>query len=151
MKKKTKKYIIIGSITLGVIILGLLFYFLVYPVFVTIEKNEELPPNFTIIKEANFIPSGGHKGEGKAILLDDGEGNLILRFEDFDTTNGPNLHIYLSEDLQANNFIDLGKIKATKGNVNYDIPDDIPIEQLDKVLVWCVPFGVLFTYADFDV
>ena len=72
----------------------------------------------------------------------------ILRFEDFETINGPELHIYLSSELGDERFIDLGKIKATKGNVNYDIPAGIDTSKYNKVLVWCKPFSVLFSYAE---
>jgi len=43
-----------------------------------------------------------------------------------------------------------GKIKGTKGNVNYEIDRGVDLEKYDKVLVWCVPFGVLFSYADLE-
>ena len=66
----------------------------------------------------------------------------------YETINGPNLHIYLSADLEANDYIDLGKIKATKGNVNYMVDHSIDTEKYNKVLVWCVPFQVLFSYAE---
>jgi len=46
--------------------------------------------------------------------------------------------------------IDLGEIKATKGNVNYDIPEGTDLEKYNKVLVWCVPFRVLFSYSDLN-
>ena len=45
-------------------------------------------------------------------------------------------------------MIDLGIIKATKGNVNYEIPQDIDTTKYNKVLVWCKPFKVLFSYAE---
>jgi hypothetical protein len=55
----------------------------------------------------------------------------------------------LATDRSASDYIDLGKIKATKGNVNYGIPSDVDLEKYDTVLVWCVPFEVLFSYAEF--
>lgn len=79
------------------------------------------------------------------------EQTQILRFEDFETVNGPNLHIYLATNLQADDFIDLGEIKATKGSVNYTLPSDVDLVKYNKVLVWCVPFKVLFSYADLDL
>ena len=88
-----------------------------------------------------------HEVKGRAVLISIDQ-QKILRFEDFETVNGPNLHIYLSEDLEANNYVDLGKIKATKGNVNYNVDSSVDLEKYDKVLVWCVPFKVLFSYAE---
>ena len=88
-----------------------------------------------------------HEVAGKALLISSG-GGKILRFEDFETVNGPNLHIYLSTDLGDDDYIDLGEIRATKGNVNYEIDPAIDIQKYNKVLVWCVPFRVLFSYAE---
>ena len=62
--------------------------------------------------------------------------------------NGPDLHIYLSADLDAKDYVDLGAIKATKGNVNYDVPAATDTEKYRYVLVWCEPFRVLFGYAE---
>ena len=44
-------------------------------------------------------------------------------------------------------FIDLGLIKGTEGSINYDLPEEVNIEDYPYVLHWCVPFSVLFNYA----
>ena len=106
-------------------------------------------PLAKIISEGAFVESAHHVN-GKALIIEEEDGSKILRFEDFDTINGPNLHIYLSNSLGNDDFIDLGNIRATKGNVNYDVPQGTDLEKYDKVLVWCVPFGVLFSYSDLE-
>lgn len=111
-----------------------------------VEMMEPKDSEANLLSQAFFKPRA-HGVEGKALLIEDGP-DIILRFEDFETINGPNLHIYLSSDLGSSDFIDLGEIKATKGNVNYDIPLGTDLTKYDKVLVWCVPFKVLFSYAD---
>ena len=130
-------------------------WYLVSPAFKVVEINEESP---LIAKEGialqasaqgNFIASA-HDVTGKAFLIPQ-DGNKILRFENFETINGPDLHIYLSKDLGGEDYIDLGKIKATRGNVNYDVPSDIDITKYNKVLVWCAPFKVLFSYAELEL
>ena len=113
-----------------------------------VEMVEEMPTGVTIISQGDFKPRA-HDVEGKALLIDQ-NGKKILRFEDFDTINGPNLHIYLSTELGIGDSIDLGKIKATKGNVNYEIPEGVDTDKYNKVLVWCVPFKVLFSYSEFE-
>ena len=50
--------------------------------------------------------------------------------------------------LRSKGYIDLGKIKATKDNVNYDVPESVDTNKYNKVLVWFVPFRVLFSYAE---
>lgn len=116
---------------------------------VVVEKSEVMPESLTgIIAQGDFKPRA-HEVEGRVLLIDTGE-KTILRFEDFNTINGPSLHIYLSSSLSVSDSIDLGKIKATKGNVNYEIDTAIDTQKYNKVLVWCVPFRVLFSYAELN-
>lgn len=145
-----------------VIILPIAWY-LLSPLFISIEldeaspleqpieqeqaaENREIMEPPKILLEGNFIPSA-HEVSGKALVIDTSQGK-VLRFEDFETVNGPDLFIYLSSDLDSEDFIDLGRIKATKGNVNYQLPDDVDLERYNKVLVWCRAFRVLFNYAE---
>jgi len=107
--------------------------------------DDSMPSAPKLISQGNFQPRA-HAVEGKALLISK-NGDKILRFEDFETINGPELHIYLSSELGNDDFIDLGKIKATKGNVNYDIPPETDLSKYNNILVWCKPFGVLFSYA----
>ena len=106
-------------------------------------------PSAKIISEGTFVESAHHV-EGKALVIEKTSGSKVLRFENFDTINGPKLNIYLSNSLGNGDFVDLGGIKATKGNVNYDIPPGTDLEKYDKVLVWRVPFGVLFSYSELE-
>jgi hypothetical protein len=140
MKKKTT------SIILVAIVVMVIAFYLLSPLFIVKEMNDSTPQG-NAISQSNFI-ADKHEVSGKAILINQNNLNY-LRFENFETVNGPNLHIYLATDTSGEDFIDLGKIKATKGNVNYEIPVGTDIEKYDTVLVWCVPFKVLFSYAEF--
>ncbi|GEM_PF-971789 len=88
-----------------------------------------------------------HEVKGKVLLIEDQE-KQILRFEDFETINGPDLRIYLSSTLGIEDSIDLGAIQGTKGNVNYSLPGTIDISKYRYVLVWCRAFRVLFSYTE---
>ena len=99
-----------------------------------------------LVAEANFVASA-HDVQGKAVLINTGNKNIV-RFEDFNSINGPDLRIYLSKDLKSTDYIDLGPIKANKGNVNYDVPAGVDVSKYNKVLVWCRAFSVLFSYAE---
>lgn len=88
----------------------------------------------------------GHSATGNIRVVETPE-EKIIRYEDYDGTNGPDLKIYLSKDLDANDFIDLGPSRANKGNVNYSVPLDVDIDAYQYVLTWCEAFGVLFDYA----
>jgi len=47
---------------------------------------------------------------------------LNLALIDFNTSNGPDLHVYLSQEAEPIHFIELGKLKSTAGNQVYVIP-----------------------------
>ncbi|HSD04393.1 MAG TPA: DM13 domain-containing protein [Nitrosopumilaceae archaeon] len=86
------------------------------------------------------------KGMAKIITLDDGSD--VLRLEDFRSTNGPDLYVYLATDETASDFVNLGRLKANIGNQNYNIPEGTDLSKYDSVLVWCKQFSVLFGKAE---
>ncbi len=96
---------------------------------------------------ANVFGTTGHSGSGTVRLIDTKSGT-VLRYENFKTINGPDLYVYLAKDLDAKEYINLGTLKATEGNVNYDIPSGVNARDYRYALVWCKLFGVLFNYAD---
>jgi hypothetical protein len=72
-----------------------------------------------------------------------------LRLEDFKSTNGPDLYVYLSTDKgAATDFVNLGRLKGNIGNQNYDIPKRTDLSKYDTVLIWCRAFSVLFGSAE---
>ncbi len=89
----------------------------------------------------------GHPASGQMRIIETQEGT-VLRFEDFETINGPQLRLYLAKDLRANDYIDLGPIRGTKGEINYLVPEGVDISEYRYVMHWCEPFRVLFNYVD---
>ena len=118
------------------------------------EINEEMSKfmdnlSFTRNLEGTFIGVGDgiHNVDGIAKILTLVDGSKILRLENFKSTNGPDLHVYLSTDKMASHFIDLGRLKGNIGNQNYQIPVDIDLSKYNNVLIWCKAFSVLFGNA----
>ena len=96
-----------------------------------------------------------HKAEGTATIYDSGDGERILRLENFRSTNGPELHVLLTENTEArtfgdvgDNYVDLGRLKGNVGNQNYTIPEDVNLDDYGTVVIYCVPFHVVFSTAD---
>lgn len=89
----------------------------------------------------------GHRATGNVRIVETPE-EKIVRFEDYNGTNGPDLRIYLASDLEASEFVDLGPSRANKGNINYSVPLDVNVSDYPYVLTWCRAFGVLFDYAE---
>lgn len=112
------------------------------------EKSDAMPTSqSTVIAQADMI-ARAHDVEGEALLVTSGDENF-LRFENLKTINGPDLRIYLSSGLSADDIVDLGPIRATEGNVNYAIPAGTDLSKYKNVMIWCRTFGVLFSYAQF--
>jgi lipopolysaccharide export LptBFGC system permease protein LptF len=111
-----------------------------------ISQNREENKNL-IIGDFVGVNDGIHNAEGKAKILALSDGSQILRLEDFKSTNGPDVHLYLSTDKQASDFIDLGRLKANNGNQNYQIPINADFNKYKYVLIWYQPFSVLFGSA----
>lgn len=94
-----------------------------------------------------------HRGTGTATIYELEDGSTLLRFEDFEVTNGPDLHVYLvphdnptsSEDLTG--YVDLGSLKGNIGDQNYEIPEGVDISEFGSVVIYCVPFHVFFSIA----
>lgn len=96
-----------------------------------------------------------HKGTGQAALYALPDGRHLVRFEDFRTTNGPDLVVYLAKhpsptsaaDVVDNGYLSLGDLKGNVGAQNYDVPAGVAVEEYGSVVIWCELFGVLFSPA----
>jgi len=133
------------------IILAVAYYGL-SPLFIDIVFDEEFPgmenaesPTQTLAT-ASIVDTPTHPAEGSAKIVRVADAHY-LRYEDFKTLNGPDLYVYLAKDIEAKEFVDLGELRATEGNVNYEIPAGVNPEEYPYALIWCKQFGVLFNSA----
>ena len=96
-----------------------------------------------------------HQGSGTATIYELEDGSHVLRFEDFEVTNGPDLHVLISEtdtitsseDLNAAGYVDLGKLKGNVGNQNYELPAGFAVDGPVTITIYCDPFHVVFATA----
>jgi hypothetical protein len=80
----------------------------------------------------------------------------VLRFENFDIENGPDLKLYLlpGQDRRApdDDALYFGDLKGNVGDQTYEIPADYEVTPGPwTVLVWCEAFTVEFVAASFAV
>ena len=95
-----------------------------------------------------------HRTTGSARVLRLPDGSHVLRLEDLDTSNGPDLRVYLSE-LPSNlgwrdygeRYVELGKLKGNRGDQNYRIPAGTDVSKYKSLVIWCVRFKVGFGVA----
>ncbi len=164
---KAKKILIAVTVIVG----GGIAYYLISPLFITIRLDEPKipvavepvvteieqqkeqpaettpePPRITETAKIPIVGAPGHPASGVVFVVDV-NGKKHLRYEDLKTINGPDIYVYLSKDLEAKEFVNLGRVRATEGNVNYDIPPDVDPKEYPYAMTWCKMFGVLFNSA----
>lgn len=96
-----------------------------------------------------------HPTEGTATIYRLGNGSRVLRFTNFSTSNGPNVHVYMlaaddakdSASVLHDGFVDLGPIKGNIGNQNYALGSEVDLSKYRAVSVWCKRFQVNFGTA----
>jgi len=111
-------------------------------------ENQE-PSVVTSTAQGPFtiIDTPGHNASGVIRVIDTPSEGSLVRYENYKGTNGPDLYVYLAKDLDATDFVSLGKAKGNQGNINYTVPEDVDLDDYKYVMTWCRAFGVLFDYA----
>jgi hypothetical protein len=107
-----------------------------------------------LLAEGNFH-NGAHETKGVASIFQLPDGKRVLRLSRFETSNGPDVNIYLvaaadamdNDTVKNAGFISLGSIKGTKGDQNYDLPAGFDLKKYRAVTVWCKRFSVNFGTA----
>lgn len=115
--------------------------------------DEPLPPAAAAPLLSGTFHSNAHPTRGTA-TVHRGGGETVLRFTDFETSDGPDVRIYLvaSDDVAGETdlrrgFVDLGALKGNVGDQNYLIPAATDLSIYRAVSVWCRRFGVNFGAA----
>jgi hypothetical protein len=96
-----------------------------------------------------------HNGRGNAYIFRLPDGRLILRFERFRVTNGPNLYVYLSahskpvnsHDLHVYGAFEVAPLKGNIGPQNYELPATLDLARYKSVAIYCRRFSVVFARA----
>jgi Electron transfer DM13 len=96
-----------------------------------------------------------HETQGVATIYELPDGQRILRFTEFATSNGPDVRVYLvaADDATDNDtvtragFIEVTPIKGNQGDQNYTLPADLDLTRYRAVTIWCHRFGVNFGTA----
>lgn len=163
------------ALNLGVLIVaGVVFvilWFEPHKLFIEETLNEALPtaettsagrsPNSSEDKAADpkVLASGSfssleHETTGNASIVEIADGRRFLRLEDLSTSNGPDLRVYLSEVPASDDwyaygerYVDLGELKANRGDQNYEIPKGLDLSRFESAVIWCRRFTVGFGVA----
>ncbi|ULE34556.1 DM13 domain-containing protein [Mycobacterium sp. IDR2000157661] len=111
----------------------------------------------TVVGEGTFV-GHEHATTGVAKLLRLPDGSHVVRVENLDTSDGPDLIVLLADApvvdgpdggkaFTAGRYVNLGKLKGNRGSANYPVPADVDVTGLTSVGIWCDRFDVSFGAA----
>ncbi|MBB6434469.1 DM13 domain-containing protein [Streptomyces candidus] len=120
------------------------------------EKPAAVGP--VAVSAGNLI-SHEHETSGSVRVLRLPDGSRTLRFENLETSNGPDLRVVLSDAkvvegkagwhvFDDNAYTTLAKLKGNKGSQNYALPADLDLDRYRSVSIWCDRFDVSFGAAE---
>ncbi|MET9956499.1 DM13 domain-containing protein [Streptomyces sp. NPDC006339] len=115
------------------------------------------PAGPTTVAQGTFI-SHEHTTSGAVKVVRLADGTHTLRLEGLDTSNGPDLRVWLSDApvregkagwgvFDDGRYVDLAKLKGNKGDQNYPLPADVDWSTYTSVSIWCDRFDVSFGAA----
>jgi hypothetical protein len=159
-----------GTWIIGLAVVGSIGWYAFRPELLFVRKtvNESLP---VAAAQATTSSSGravattalvsgqfnsvAHETKGSATIYRLDNGSRVLRLTEFTTSNGPDVRVYLvaardaadDETVTKAGFVELGVLKGTDGNQNYEVPADLDLEKYRAVTIWCRRFGVNFGTA----
>jgi len=153
-----KRQIVVG---VGIVTAAIAWYaFRPELLFINKQVNDQFPTGSSVASGPMSLAKGNfkslaHETKGLATVYRLADGKQTLRLTQFETSNGPDVHVYLtaaeiekgSDAVKAAGFIDLGSMKGNQGDQNYDIPADVDLSKYKSVSIWCARFGVNFGFA----
>jgi hypothetical protein len=127
------------------------------------EETEETEDELKRVElaAAEFIDAE-HGTSGRAVIYLRDDGSRYLRFEGFETSNGPDVHVWITDQdsggdcegcsdswgiYDDGDYVKLGELKGNIGDQNYEIPTDADLTDMRSVVIWCDRFNVAFGTA----
>ncbi|MGW0608802.1 DM13 domain-containing protein [Streptomyces sp. NPDC002640] len=100
-----------------------------------------------------------HTTSGTVKLVELADGSHVVRLENLDTSNGPDLRVWLTDApvkegiagwrvFDDGEYVSLGRLKGNKGSQNYALPEDVDPARFSSVSIWCDRFDVSFGAAE---
>lgn len=95
-----------------------------------------------------------HSASGRAAVVHVGGGRRVLTLRRFRISPGPRVRVWLvPRGVRGDGRIprdrrDLGALKGSRGNQQYEIPRSVDLRRYQSVVFWCVPFTQALARAD---
>lgn len=135
---------------------------------ISIQPSSSTPPTVSVApsvapKKPKVLATGSlisheHSTSGQVAVLQLPDGSRVLRLENLDTSDGPDLRVWLSDAevlpgragwhvFDDGRYQALGRLKGNHGNQNYPIPANVELDDFRSVTIWCDRFNVSFGAA----
>ncbi len=112
------------------------------------EKPKPKPAGPVSVAEGGFTGVDGHDGTGQAEIVAEGA-QRALTFTKFDVDPGPQVDVYLTTGPDTiDDRIELGGLKGSAGNQQYEVPKGVNLKRYDTVVLWCIPFTTRIAVAE---
>jgi len=153
-----KKWILMG---VGVPVLFALWWAF-RPEKLWINQKVDEPAPFTSVAGPQPLYTGtlqakAHPTSGRATIFKAPSGVDYLRLTDFQTSNGPDVHVVLARGDDQNlgheivkgqfDSVELGALKGNEGDQNYDVASSVDLNKYDTVVIYCERFHAIFGEA----
>lgn len=114
-------------------------------------------PDAPVAVASGMFRSLEHATTGTASLVRLPDGRHSVQFAGLDTSDGPDLYVYLSdkpsgsaESAFGSGFTSLGKLKGNRGDQVYEIPAGADLASVKSVVIWCQRFSAGFGVAPLE-
>ena len=168
---KRRRLVLLGVAAAAALAAVLLAVFQPWLLFVDVRVSDELPeaapapaasgsptPEGPLVLATGSFTSHEHATSGTASIVENPDGSRVLAISGLDTSNGPDLHVWLSAAdvvegtdgwyvAGSAGYIDLGPLAGNLGDQVYEIPADADLTSIRSVTIWCVRFSVSFGAA----
>ena len=115
-------------------------------------------PAQNLLVATGSLVSHEHDSSGDVRLVRLADGRVQLTLENLVTSDGPDLRVWLTNQplidgrsgwfvFDDDRYVELGPLKANRGNQVYDVPAGTDLTGLTSVTIWCVRFSVSFGAA----
>ncbi|WP_329123534.1 DM13 domain-containing protein [Streptomyces sp. NBC_01353] len=119
--------------------------------------SSSAPEGPRTVAQGNLI-SHEHATTGTVKLIRLPDGTHTVRLEGLETSNGPDLRVWLTDApvkegvagwrvFDDGKYVSLGKLKGNKGDQNYAVPAGVDPSGFGSVTIWCDRFDVSFGAA----
>ncbi|WP_046777946.1 DM13 domain-containing protein [Streptomyces yangpuensis] len=167
-----RRPLLIGAAAVAAVLVGLgLYWFEPWKLWQEQTVREALPSTAPSVRPSGSagpaplrtlatgdLISHEHTTTGEVKIIQAQDGSRFLRLEGLDTSNGPDLKVWLTDApvkegvagwrvFDDGKYVSLGELKGNKGDQNYPIPADVNLADYTSVSIWCDRFDVSFGAA----